>query len=725
VVINIKVGDLDNDQKPDIAATRLLGNSVSILLNQTSSGSIAFGAPTTLPVVDLPFGLDFGDLDGNGKPDIVITSIGSKSLTILTNTTNSPGNLSFQRSDKPITYISRTIFIGDIDGDAKPDLTYASVDNDNTGELSSKISILRNKACPQPEISPAGPHTICTGFPLKLTTLNNPGTMYEWSDGTTTTPASPNAFFNVTASGNYTVKALAEGGTCALVSNSVTVVVDPGTTTGVAVPTNNGPICIGSPLILTVNDVGGTEYKWTGPNGYTGTTINPSQIPNFQLTNAGRYNLDVIVGTCIAQQVSTVVEAVPVPQFQINSGGSTVVCSPDTKVLTVSPNLPSFSYEWFRRSSATVLSATTSYNATTSGEYYVKAQYTPNPSCATVETAGVVITFATAPVADFTLPSPVCRGQNVTFTNTSSADPSVPVIYAWEFGDTNTSNDVNPVNRYLTATTFTVKLTASYSNGSGSCTDVQTKPLTVQPAPLATITTSQGQFSFCPEGNLVLTVPGPFTSYSWNTNETTSSITVTEAGFYSVDVTTTTGCTVNATQEVAVFESPEVTVEANPSEIKEGQTATLLAAGLMNYVWEPGESLSSTTIADPVASPLVTTVYTVSGTDSNGCTGEAIFELKVTPGSVYDKITPSPFFSPDNGDDFGKFWSVEKIVEFPHCQVSIYDEKGVKVHEAKPYANTWDGTFNGQKLPDGVYYFIIKCDGEQNSPKTGSITLLR
>jgi gliding motility-associated-like protein len=68
---------------------------------------------------------------------------------------------------------------------------------------------------------------------------------------------------------------------------------------------------------------------------------------------------------------------------------------------------------------------------------------------------------------------------------------------------------------------------------------------------------------------------------------------------------------------------------------------------------------------------------------------------------------------------------IEKILDYPDCQVTIYDEKGVKVHEAKPYLNTWDGTFKGRKLPDGVYYFIIKCAGEQKSPKTGSITILR
>src|SRR5436190_18192722 len=70
-------------------------------------------------------------------------------------------------------------------------------------------------------------------------------------------------------------------------------------------------------------------------------------------------------------------------------------------------------------------------------------------------------------------------------------------------------------------------------------------------------------------------------------------------------------------------------------------------------------------------------------------------------------------------------WVVDHIVDFPQCAVSIYDDKGVKVFSAKPYGNDWNGTFNGKNLPDGVYFYVIRCDGEENSPRTGSITLIR
>jgi gliding motility-associated-like protein len=722
-VVNLKVGDLDGDQKPDIAATQLLGSSISVFLNQGTGGNISFSTATAVSTEERPWGLDFGDLDGDGKTDIVVASLTKKSLTLLNNE-STPGNLNFQRSNKATTFINRHVIIGDIDGDAKPDVSFTSVDDNNNNIPASKISVLRNMSCLKPVIDPAGPHTICVGFPLKLNSTISSSATYEWKNGATVVATGPDAFFNVTATGSYTVTATAEGGACALTSNAVSVTVNPGTTTGTANPTNNGPVCIGSTLNLSVNDVGGTQYKWTGPEGYTSTGLTPAPVANFQQVHAGRYNLDVIVGTCVAQQVSTVVDAVAIPDFQVNAGGSGVVCPPATKTLTVSPAPSTFSYQWFEKTAGIQTGANTStFNAPATGEYFVEAKYIANPACATVKTPTVVITFATSPVSAFILPTSTCMGQNITFTNQSTNDPLATPSYAWEFGDGTSSTDTSPVHKYLSAATYNVKLTVSYDNGA--CANVSTKNIIVQSAPVATITNPNNKYSFCPGDSLTLQVIGSFTSYKWSTNQTSSSIIIKDDGIVGVDVTTAAGCIINATRDITLLDEPEVTIIAEPAEIAEGQTSQFTANGLLNYLWEPAETLSSATIENPVASPLLTTSYKVSGLAANGCKGEAIIELVVREGSVYNKLKPSKFFSPDNGDETGKFWLVERIEDFSQCEVSIYDDKGVKVYGAKPYLNNWDGTFNGRKLPDGVYYFMIKCEGEQKSPKTGSITILR
>ena len=721
-VINLRIGDLDQDGKPDIAATQLTGSAISIFRNQSTPGSLIFSSPNPVTTEDRPWGIDFGDLDGDGKTDIVVASLTKKTLTILNNE-STPGNFIFQTTLKSTTFINRHVNIGDVDSDGKPDIAYTSIDDNNNGIPASKISILRNAICLKPEITPLGPHTICVGFPLRLSSNVSAGVTYEWKNSAATVASGPNPFFDVVASGNYTVTAVAEGGTCSLTSNSIAVTVEPGTTSGPADPTNNGPICIGSTLTLSVNDVGGTQYKWTGPNGYTGTGLTPAPVTNFQAVNAGRYDLDVIVGTCVAQHVSTVVEAIAVPDFQINVGGSSIVCPPATKPLIVTPNNGAFTYQWFNSSTGIITGATgPTYNATTTGNYYVEAKYTANPSCATVQSQPVTITFVTAPIADFTFPATACVGQNVTFTNQSTSDPAAPIFYDWDFGNGNTSTDVNPVNKFLSAATFPVKLTASHVNGA--CAHIKTKNITVQSAPAVTITNPNNIFTFCPGDSLKLEVLGFFTSYLWSTGQTTSSIYVKTGGNYSVDVTTA-ACVINDNQLVDMYPAPKVIATATPSEILEGETSQLSATGLNSYFWEPGQTLSSTSIPDPIASPLVTTVYTVSGKDSNGCIGDTTVAVNIREKSATSKLKPSRFFSPDNGDEIGKFWTVERSDEFPQCRIAVYDDKGIKVYEAKPYRNDWDGTYNGRKLPDGVYYYKITCDGEENSPKTGSITLLR
>ena len=720
-VVNLKIGDLDGDNKPEIVATQLLGSGISVFKNQSTT-TPDFAPPINILTDDRPWGIDFGDIDGDGMTDIVVASLTKKSVTILNNESTTTG-LAFSALVKTTTFINRHVRIGDVDGDGKPDIAFTSVDDNNNNILASKVSVIRNKSCLVPRVAPGGPITICSGFPLQLTTTPSRGTTYVWKDGATTVATGPDPFFDVSVSGNYTVTATGEAGTCTETSKTVTVTVDPGMTTGTATPANDGPVCLGSTLTLSVNDVGGTAYNWTGPNGYASTGLNPAPIVNFQSASAGRYYLDVVVGSCIAQQTSTVADIISVPDFQISFTGSDVICPPDTKTLSIVPNDPDYSYQWAERITGNIAGATASTLAVTAtGQYFVKAQYIPNPACASFETTGVNIKFSSKPIADFNAPATGCVGQNVSFSNQSASDGTIPKFYNWTFGDSQSSTDENPSHQYATVNTFGVTLRVSYNNGA--CENQVTKNITIQSAPVATITTPGNNFLVCPGDSLKLEIAGPFTSYQWSTNETMSSIYVKDAGIYAVDVTTAT-CIITATATVDILPGPVVEVTADPLQVNEGESSQLSASGLITYQWEPVETLSDPSIANPVASPVGTTMYIVRGTDSNGCTGEATIEVSVKGDIIVNKLNPSKFFSPDNGDAINNVWLIGKILDYPQCSVNIYDDKGIKVYESKPYFNDWDGTYKGKQLPDGVYFYIIRCDGEENTPKSGSITLLR
>lgn len=722
-IASLRVGDLDGDGLPDLAATQANLSGIILFRNQSTASQIVLSSPVSFATEQTPWGMDFGDLDGDGKTDIAVASITKNSISLLNNK-STPGNFDFHFSAKSTQFVHRNIRIGDIDGDARPDITFASIDV--TGRPASKISVLRNKACLKPTISPEGPLNICVGASETLFTQSSPGTTYIWDNGVSSPVSTSVPYLTISTNNpvNYQYKVTAETEGCSLSSDiRVEVTVSNGSLTGTPVASNNGPVCIGSELQLSINDVGGTEYRWSGPNGYTGSGRNPAPIPDFKSTNAGRYTVEIILGSCVADRVSTVVEAVDVPEFRVNSGNATVFCTPGDKTIRVSPLLGDFSYEWFEQSQGRLISGD-SYNVTATGSYYAVATH-KYFNCNPVKTDVVNITFATPPVAAFEIPDGACAGQEILFKNTSTTDPSVQAFYNWNFGDGGTSPEKEPLHAFPSASAsgYNVKLSVSYENNV--CANEVTQKVPVLPGAVAGIINPDNRYAICGNEDLKLEVTGDFVSYLWNTGETTKFIHITEPGTYTVEATSLGGCVARASREIDTLPDPEIIVSADPLEVNEGESSQLSASGLVSYLWEPAETLSQADIPNPIATPLSSTVYTVRGADANGCTGEAFIEVRVKGDIIVNKVKPRKFFSPDNGDDLNRFWTIERILDFPQCRVAVFDDKGVKVFEAKPYTNDWDGTFNGKRLPDGVYYYIIQCEGDTGKPKTGSITLLR
>jgi gliding motility-associated-like protein len=724
IIKNIRVGDLDGDEKPDIAFTQINNSSIGVFLNQ-STGTITFDGLKTFATDVTPCGIDFGDLDGDGRPDIGIASTTKKSITILNNISTS-GNLAFDKLIQPTTFINRHVNIADVDTDGKPDIAFTSIDDNNLNIPASKVSIFRNKTCMIPKVTPEGPLNVCAGFTLRLKATKGGGVTYEWTNLTTGTVVTGTHEFTPTVSGDYVVKAISEGSTCSETSNTVKTTISPGVAAD-PLPVNDGPTCIGNTLTLSIsNDLGaGFTYEWTGPNNYTGTGVAPPPIANFSSLHAGRYYVNVKAASgCVARTESTLVEAVDLPEFKVSFAGGDVICAGDLKQLFVSPIAPGFTYQWYKKSTGLIAGATsTSYTIAASGEFYYTATST-NPNCSVVNSKSATFAVVTLPVVAFTAPSSVCKGQEISFVNQTSFDAQAAATFMWDFGDATVSTDKNPTHIYQNTGSFPVKLTVSY-NGNACPVSVTNPPIVITDAPAVSITTDLNKFEICAEEKLVLLLAGSFTNYAWSTGATTPQLEIEESGDYSVSVTAANGCKLKATTTISRLPDPLVSISATPEIIEEGQSAQLLASGLESYSWTPAETLSSSTIENPVAMPLTSTTYTVTGKDNNNCKGKATVDVRVKGEAIVKKLKPSNFFSPDQEDAVNPYWMVEKIDEYPQCAVTIYDDKGVKVFDAKPYMNDWDGTFNGKRLPDGVYYYIIRCEGEESLPRSGSITVLR
>lgn len=154
--------------------------------------------------------------------------------------------------------------------------------------------------------------------------------------------------------------------------------------------------------------------------------------------------------------------------------------------------------------------------------------------------------------------------------------------------------------------------------------------------------------------------------------------------------------------------------------INQGEAVLLLTQGsLSEYQWQPEETLDDPTSPSPIASPLISTLYTVEGTIGDCVITTDVF-VEVIPGiRAMNLITP-------NADGKNDEWLISGIQQFPNADVRIFSRWGQQVFRSVGYRERWDGTFGGSVVPSGTYYYVIdkNTTGEDNEPVTGSIAVV-
>ncbi len=143
---DVSIQDLDGDGKPDLAVVTEL-STISVLRNTSTVGSIT--ASSFAPAVNFTVGteslrLATGDLDGDGKPEIVATSSNTNAISILRNT-SSPGSITSGSFATKVDFVTTSnpfpVAIADLDSDNKPDIVVVGL-NTNTVSVLKNTSIL-------------------------------------------------------------------------------------------------------------------------------------------------------------------------------------------------------------------------------------------------------------------------------------------------------------------------------------------------------------------------------------------------------------------------------------------------------------------------------------------------------------------------------------------------------------------------------------------------------
>ncbi|MBD1365392.1 VCBS repeat-containing protein [Mucilaginibacter sp. ZT4R22] len=142
----ICTADIDGDGKLDMAVlnTSYIGGttSISVLRNSSIKGAItkaSFASTVDLPIGPVPTGLVLQDMDGDGKPDLVVTDKNENSVSIYRNI-STPGSITANSFEPKVSFTTgdntQSLAIGDIDSDGRPDIVTSN---------NAVVSVLLNK----------------------------------------------------------------------------------------------------------------------------------------------------------------------------------------------------------------------------------------------------------------------------------------------------------------------------------------------------------------------------------------------------------------------------------------------------------------------------------------------------------------------------------------------------------------------------------------------------
>ncbi len=199
-----------------------------------------------------------------------------------------------------------------------------------------------------------------------------------------------------------------------------------------------------------------------------------------------------------------------------------------------------------------------------------------------------------------------------------------------------------------------------------------------------------------------------------------------DTGTYTLIYTLFNCQSIPVTADIGIVSPPPLTNITLSQTIPLGGSVQLNADSAFQYRWVPDDgTLSNPNINDPIATPVVTTTYTVYGMSIYGCLDSAFVTITIDNGN--NGYIPTAF-TPNNDGLNDVFRPVgmnfRSLVEF-----HVYNRWGQQVFFSNTIDHGWDGTFNGvpQELGDYYYLIIVAQPGAngENITYKGEVTLIR
>ncbi len=496
-----------------------------------------------------------------------------------------------------------------ISATAAGNYTVTAHDANNCNSTSTAVTV--SIATPQTlSVSPSGTQTICPGGSVNLAAANG-FTNYVWI---TPSGTQNGQTISATTAGNYTVTAH-DANNCNSTSTAVVVSIATPQTLSVS-PSGTQTICPGGSVSLAAAN-GFTNYVWTTPSGtQNGQTISAAVAGNYTVTAHDANN-------CNSTSAAVTVSIATPETLSVSPSGTQTICPGGSVSLSAANGFTN--YVW-TTPSGTQNGQTIS--AAVAGNYTVTAHDANNCNSTS---AAVTVSIATPQVLTVS-PSgtqTICPESSITlfagngFTN-----------YTW----------TSPAGIQV-GQSITTSLEGDYivsAIGANSClstaatvsiTFLQPQSITISPA---------NDSSICPGSTITYAATSGLSNYSWNTPTGTisgQSITVSEAGTYSVSAIGSNSCITNSSNVNLSIQIPEILsiTSSEGTTLCPGASIDLTALdGFINYQWltpsgaSSGQSISANQIGN----------YSVSATDLHGC--HSISEQTTIIQGIIETISVNP-----------------------------------------------------------------------------------
>ncbi len=410
--------------------------------------------------------------------------------------------------------------------------------------------------------------------------------------------------------GNYTVSATDATGCLTTLDLAVSADQVPSVSVTGVNPTTCGNDN-GSILVSASGGVGTISYSWSH-NGALNNP-NPTNLPS------GTYTVTVTDGNGCVATISADVATSPVPTASITPTATT--CGTDNGSASASSiGITGPAYSWSN--------GLNTQNLTNLAAGVYTVTITGTDGC--TATASATVDTSPLPTASAAPTATTCGLNNGSIT-ASSTDITAPT-YSWSNGLT-TQTLTN-----IAAGTYTVTVTGSGCSATASATIAASAVPTATVTPTATTCGSNnGSLSVTSTG---ITAP----SYSWTPAipGNPQNPTGLAAGTYTVTVTGTDGCTATQTASIGISSAPVLsvgTINAASCGQVDGSASVTVAGGNAPYTysWSQNPGLNN-----PNATSLGVGSYTVTVTDTNGCTDNLSLNVTSLNGPQISLVSTAP-----------------------------------------------------------------------------------